>query len=112
MRRIEAAGSALDVDESDVRVDGGVRVADRLAEGEALAEPGPGMLDVTALEHDLAEQESDRRLRATDSDPKPSGEDPPGSRLGLVQCAHDEVELDLGDEAEGVDIRGLFRSSR
>ena len=40
-----------------------------------------------------------------------SGQDSPGSRLGLVQGANDEVELHLGDEAEGVDVGGLLETS-
>ena len=44
-------------------------------------------------------------------DPNASGQDSPGSRLGLVQGANDEVELHLGDEAEGVDVGGLLETS-
>ena len=58
---------------------------------------------------------SPSRNRTAGSEPRKgsesAGQDSPGSRLGLVQGAHDEVELDLGDEAEGVDVRGLLEAS-
>ena len=69
-------------------------VADRLAEGERLAEPRPREFEVASFQHDLTEEEPSRRSEPGKGS-EAAGQDSPGSGLGLVQGANDKVELDL-----------------